>query len=334
MTNTLSGKTYVTENIYWGAIAMLWYRIVCFRSIGYMNSSLCKGFLWLMVIVFMAAGIWLTYKNYRNYYSLLINILVPFEVYTLISYAYYLAGWVIVTLAATAIGVGWYCWQVLWKKKCKLKMALVGTRTIFAVCAAGVLIWIGGSTALGYGLVQANVQEKEQEYTIDKCMTTIHQLDKTIWPTLSLQHKIDVLQEIAYIEKDYLGIPHELIVQAGNLSEYVVGQYDERTHTITVNIDYLADSSGYKMLNNLCHEAHHAYQRSLVDVYDQVDDELKTLLIMREAAEYKENFSNYEGGSDYEAYYYQACEMASRDYASWAAQRYWDRVLEYTENVD
>lgn len=331
MSNTMDKRTYVTENIYWGAIGMLWYRLVCFRGIGYMHSWQCKGILWAMVILFMIGGIALTYKNYRNYYSMTINILLPFEVYTLISYATYLTKWVIVVVIITAIGIGWYCYRMVWRNKCKIRMALVGTRTIFAVCSAVFLIWVGGRSILGYGLFQADVQEKEQEYTIEGSMETIHQLNKGIWPTLSLQEKLDVLQEIAYVEKDYLGIPHELIVQAGNLDEYVVGQYDERTHTITVNVDYLAESSGYKMLNNICHEVHHAYQRSLIDVYDQVDDELKNLLIMREAGAYKQNFSNYESGGDYEAYYNQACETASREYAVWATERYWDLVLEYTE---
>ena len=55
--------------------------------------------------------------------------------------------------------------------------------------------------------------------------------------------------------------------------------YKDRTHVITINIDHLEVDQAHDILDSLCHEARHAYQHRLCDVYDSISEEQRELLV-------------------------------------------------------
>ena len=147
-------------------------------------------------------------------------------------------------------------------------------------------------------------------------------LYKKNWAKLNVDEKLSGLQAIANVEGEYLGIPHELNVGASNLSEGTVGYYDDSNHEIVIDIDYLLYESSAKMVNAVAHEAYHAAQHRMIDLYDSVDDSTKELIFFKEVRAYKNEFTQYESGDDFVAYYLQKCESSARAYAKEAVDRY------------
>lgn len=99
---------------------------------------------------------------------------------------------------------------------------------------------------------------------------------------------------------------------------------------ITINIDHLEVDPAHDILDSLCHEARHAYQHRLCDVYDSVSEEQRELLVFYNVQMYKQEFSNYVNGKeDAFGYYYQWCESDARAYAREAVIDYYSKIETY-----
>lgn len=96
-------------------------------------------------------------------------------------------------------------------------------------------------------------------------------------------------------------------------------------YRIVLDVDELLSSSGEEVLNSLCHECYHAYQRAQVEAYSQVDDDLKNLRMFILIPEYEADFANYDG-SDSFSYYMQTVEIAARQYAEDAVEDYKNQI--------
>lgn len=84
--NTMSKGEYVFDHIFWGIISMIWFNNVLFRNIERLTFVQSRLFLWLSVIISIAAGVTLTWKKRRNKLSLFVNIVMPYELYSFIAY--------------------------------------------------------------------------------------------------------------------------------------------------------------------------------------------------------------------------------------------------------
>lgn len=82
-----------------------------------------------------------------------------------------------------------------------------------------------------------------------------------------------MLQTVANIERQYLGISHELNVAVANLDEHILGHYDEKTHEIVIVLDHLMNDYTSKVLASVCHEVAHGYQYCLVSVLENLPEE-------------------------------------------------------------
>lgn len=141
-------------------------------------------------------------------------------------------------------------------------------------------------------------------------------LDEDIWKEMDIGEKLDALQTVADMNRDFLGISHELNVASSNTRESVSGHYSDKSHLITIGLDSLLTDSAQDLVNTVSHEAYHAYQYRLVDQYENADEDSRLLLIYQDAAIYKEEFDQYiDGDDDFIGYYLQSCEMDARDYA-------------------
>ncbi len=155
------------------------------------------------------------------------------------------------------------------------------------------------------------------------------------WHDLSLKERLGVLQTIANIEKQYLGLPHELIVETADLGDIQIATYRDATHEIQVNVNSLLFDSPQDLVDSICHEAFHAFQHRLIDAYDGADDALKPLRIFRSASIYKEEFNNYADGEDnLLEYMLQECEIDACEYAERSTEDYFDMIRDYLGDSD
>lgn len=87
-----------------------------------------------------------------------------------------------------------------------------------------------------------------------------------------------MLQAVANIECRYLGISHELNVVAKDMEQgTILGSYSDRTHTISVSVKSLMYDNPYELVDTICHEAYHAYQHCIVDMYNTCDEQILIL---------------------------------------------------------
>ena len=160
-------------------------------------------------------------------------------------------------------------------------------------------------------------------------MDTILLLREEEWALLDTEARLSVMKTVADIEASLLGIPR-LNVCSDSLEEQTIGCYNDSSRTITLSSDYLASADAYTMLFSICHECYHAYQYRLVALYNQLDPGNQGLLLFRDAAQYRTEFSNYiQASDDYHAYDNQLCETDSDNYAKAAVAMYYNYIEPY-----
>lgn len=165
------------------------------------------------------------------------------------------------------------------------------------------------------------------EQTLSEHAMELQSLQEETWAALTLQQKLDVLQMVANIEAQELGLPQEVRVGGSVLEEDVLAQYADRTHTVKISLDHLETAGPLDVLDSVLHECYHAYQHRLVDLYEaEKDPAMLQLKVFRSVAQYAYEFTHYEGEDD-RAYYEQACETDARRYAR-------QRTYDYLECMD
>ena len=93
--NTLSKGQYLRDHLFWGAVSMVWFNSLLFRSIEGWTYRRSRLFLWAALLLFAAAGIAAAWKRQRNNFSLFIHLLLPYCVYAFAAFRH------------TAPGLGW-----------------------------------------------------------------------------------------------------------------------------------------------------------------------------------------------------------------------------------
>ena len=155
-------------------------------------------------------------------------------------------------------------------------------------------------------------------------------LQDYIWETLTLEEWLEVLQVVANIEQAALGLPHELNLITANCDELVAGTYYDDKHEITISVDYLLEAESQEVVRTVCHEARHAAQHRMVDAYDEVRPELKSLEMFQDARIFKKEFSDHADSSeDILSYYRQKVEIDANAYSDKEMKEYFEQINEY-----
>lgn len=329
--NTMGKTAYLLNHLYWILIAMIWYRNVLFRSLPGLSLTQSRWALWGLAGVCGILGIGITWKRRRNNMSLLVNVLLPFELYAIVTYAG-IAGSILmeICLGAAILSIIWFFW-VLWVNREKVLAAvghgLMGSRTIF-VCLF-VLCWIPllVGTLLGKPLLQSRIAPAvgtvAEKTAMEENLDVIANFHPVNWQTLAMEQRMDALQRLANIEAGRLGLPHELNVGAANLREGVAACYVDATHEILVDLTQVEKADGLSLLNSICHEAYHAYQHRLCDAWAAADAQYQQLQCFADAAVFAGEFADYQDGhEDFVAYYSMTCEETAREYAGSAQLEY------------
>jgi len=346
--NTMQPREYLFDNLFWAITAMIWYRNIFFVGIPGISVGLSKLILWCIVFAFVALGYIITFQRRRNSVSLIVNILLPYEVYTVVAYHTYipkLVLWAIilsavVSLAFLSLAVMPY--NDSKKKqpslKRRFKHGLLGSRTLVAVCMLALLVPLGIKLIFGHGLITPVIQSvsssaKASEWTVKNNIETVRLLEEEEWCLLTSQEKMDVLGVILNIEIRYLGLNHELYLKSAVLDGHTAAHYNHSNHEIVIDIDCLQSEPPEEILDSLCHECYHSYQYQMIELYDATPDEYKDMLLFQYVDDYIDEFSDYTDGSEnIEGYYFQTVEIAARQYAAQSVEEYYDLIDEYTSS--
>jgi len=338
--NTMSKTGYILEHVFWGLLTAVIYQNSGFRCAPGMGFLASRLLLWGLMAGFSVIGIALTWGRRRNNLSLFVNLVLSIEAYTALSYWTDLKRPILAVGTAAGVAAFAYFLTVICLKienrgrggavlMRRLRHGVLGGRTIAAVCLTLLIVPIAINAAFGRDLFNPSVApaaSAAENHTIAEHLEELRKLDEDTWETLDPAERLDLVQTIANIEDTYLGLPHELIVTAGDLPESIVGQYDDHTHTITLDTDYLQTRLAHEVLDTVCHEAYHAYQHRLCDAYDSLDSDFKGLLLFYRTEKYTADFEHYYSGDDFDAYYFQQVEIDARNYAADAVKDYYAKI--------
>lgn len=354
--NTMALSSYIFNNLYFAILAVIHYQnciFICFSNWTYNDSRLlCWGILAWSVLI----GIIFTFKRQRNNLSVFVNIFFGLGLYSFFAYYKYFENLIIISLFIALILTLAYAIIIMRKKinfknknfhnnkifysfKVRSKHIFLGSRTIFAICMAVLLVPFSIKCLFEYSLFQAQVSAEyyciNDEYTIENQIDELVKFDESTWINLTLQEKLVLMQIAANIEANYLGISHELNVVSITVADNVYGYYDYSKHLIVVNTTILENSNAYDVLETVCHEAYHAYQYQQVILFNQLDEESQSLLMFYEISLYKAEFEGgyIDGTDDFAGYYMQTCEVNAREYADEAVRSYKYWVNYYDENL-
>lgn len=342
------GECWVDYLLYLFA-TFICYNSLIFRSLPNFTYFQSKIFLWVLIAISNLGFLLILYRKERTSWTVAMTIVTPFGFYTTFAYINTFGTLLKVILCAALILWGLFVFFIFSRKsnqgisfrkvvqwRVNRSVFLLHTFTTFGFLL--IIGWISFQSVLGPHIIDSSVnplkgKESEQQ-TISNNIETILLLQEEKWVELTVQEKIDVLQVVANIEVRFLGLPNELVVGVSNLSDDTTARYNDNIYTVSIDLNYLETETAYDVLCSCLHEVYHSYQHRLVEAYNTVDENLKTLQIFRSAEKYNEEFLNYDDGEeDYYSYYTQNCESDAREYAINAANDYYNRIDEYLSEI-
>ena len=333
-TNTMRPQKYIGDHLLWLITAMLWYRGVLFTAIPGMTVKQSKIILWIFALVLVAFGYIITMKKRRNNVSLFTNILLPYELYAVVTYRTYLPRLVwcsvllagILSLAFIILGMlptTHSEQQSAEGRKRQVVHSLLGVRTITAICILVLIVPIGVSKVFGLGLMTTKTP------LVSDASDTVRLLREEEWKELSPQQKLDVLGVVLNIEIRYLGLNHEVYLKSSVLNGETAAHYNHKDHEIVIDLGQLETAAAADVLDSLCHECFHAYQYQMIALYEDTPEKYRNMLLFQYVGSYIKDTSNYNDGSgDLMDYYYQTIEIQARQYAELAVADYYGRIRE------
>ena len=146
------------------------------------------------------------------------------------------------------------------------------------------------------------------------------------WSELYLDEKLDALQLICDWENVKVLGCSPVQVRLEEMSRENLGYYSHSDGAVYLNCAMVAGQSWQRTLDTLLHECRHCWQRDMISLLIQVEEDgsgLERLYIFNEARDFRDGWNNYTSGlEDYDVYYDQFIERDSRQWAS-------SRMLEY-----
>lgn len=347
--NKLSPKAYLFLSVFSSLVAMIIYRGTIFRCLfmGTYNES--KATLWLIWAACLVITYIITRKRRRNYLSLFTNTVLPFGIYTIITYDDIHFAVACAIMFSVLILCGLFLFGMIWvtdfpdtlnKIKNIIVHCLCGTKSIVAVCLSVLILYVSGLYAFESPSIIPAVKpvatiEEDKAEVLEKNLPIITKIEESIWKTLTLDERLDVMQVLANVEKSHLGISHEINVRADSLGLGTYGTYDHTKHEVTINTQVLMDDDSTDAVDTLCHEVRHAYQHDSAEAFLSLDKEYQNLEIFDGMRSFYENFEDYKNASydGYDDYKNQTVEVDSRRYSIARSSFYFRTVENYLDKA-
>lgn len=333
---------FFSEVFFYILILLLVFQKVLFKPLGKLSYMESKAILYTLVILALVGSILLLREYEKTGWDMLLTILFPFGLYsTLMSYQEknYIKHILAITLVLTIMFVIAFIIRRLYS----LKRILTRKYVFKVVCASQRIIAWGMCIVFVLTFTQelhdnrifrlsdkSAVSGNDSGETIEKNIETIVLLQQNEWEQLDKAERLSVMQSVANIEANFLGLPHELHVQVENLSGGTLGTYTDSSHAITIDNEHIMNADSFEVLRTVLHESFHGYSHRLVDLYQLADEDLRNLKGLQSAKVYDEEFNSYtDPNLDYEEYYDMKSEEDARSYAENGIHEYCNRINEY-----
>ena len=336
--NRYYGLEYISAHLVWYILWALLYYKMLFKSVEGLSNKLSLMVLYAITIgISTVLGILEYARHEASNISINANLALSFGVYSYIIYACEISS-VTFVLALFAISVlGLYVFKNYLEKKNEDKpltsFLLNNTHVIAGLFAfSAMYLFIGSANnhevngISNHDSIKTS-SEPLEEYNSDYYEHSLDQLERlfehSTWENLSYQERLEIFQDIAYIEKIQLGIPFDITVSANVLDEDTLACYNHDTKQITISYEHLNSSNPWIICKSLCHEMRHSYQWTLIDL-TSAHPEYANLEIFRNAniSQLQWEFEHYESGDNPDAYYNQFCESDAREYSKEAKNLY------------
>lgn len=340
--------------VFWHILGAIWSRYFYLKFFDGIHTiagcSPLKSYIILigLIVGCNIIGTVLRMKTYRKWVIVCMDCLMPYGVFTV------LVNWqerrtVFVSGLSVAGGLTFFYLLLVFgrrirnrTKRKKILLArthrgLVGGYHLF--CTLFVLFAACGAIGClqSKRTMQANVEATQQEMQIldaEAVGAELVKLHEDVWCKMTLQERLDLLQVVANLEQQYLGIPQSLEVRIKTLDCGVLGSYEDFSWRIYVDRALVEEGSSWQALVTIFHEAYHAYEHRMVDAYEKLGEEHRTLLAFREAKVYAQEFEEYiDSGDDVTGYYVQECEEDARNYSERRVLEYYEALTECEEEM-
>lgn len=139
--------------------------------------------------------------------------------------------------------------------------------------------------------------------------------DDETWENLNIQQRITVAQEFVDFQSELLGIPTSHVT-AEKLGTFTLGQYNDASNEIQINIEHLAASVPEDVICTIAHEVFHSYEYYLMNNIDWSVNVFQSAYF-QEIWDWKTNSEDYQQPylNGYDAYADQPLEASARAYS-------------------
>jgi len=337
---TMDKFDFIRETLYYGLLFVYLFLQCILIPLKDMTVSRSIWILLIMTLVSIVTGTVLTFKKRRSTVSVLTNCLGPLVLYFMIAYwAFYRKELLTALLVIGVLTVAYVTLVLVNYFRARpasvsfgvcLRSCLLSCRTIVTFGLALTLVILCGRVLLGLPAVESGekaVIPAEDAYPgrlklVQANLDDILLLEEESWEKMNVSQRLDLLKVLADMETAYHGIDPVRLC-ADPLAQNILGHYDYRARTVTVNLLYLKEMDARTMAETVFHECYHAYQHDLVDIYLATDPEYRDVRFFDAVSHYAEEFAEYiDVDEDPEGYRTQRCEWDSDEYAYDAIEDY------------
>ncbi len=309
-----------------------------------------KVILWVIWGVSLVVTYLLTFRKHRNYFSIIANSVLPFGIYSTITYAdthnhLVTALKIAIIIISGLLGIACIVFfdisddrdklhknlkrLVLWYLNC--------AKSIASVCLMVLLVYISVLNIFNVPSVIPATKSSEsitqnKEAYLNKRLSEISDIDESVWKDLSKKKRLAALQALADVDAVQQGINHEIKVRSKYIGSTTMGTYEHSKHLVTINTMLIEDDDPTEAVSTLLHEVRHSLQHTASDAYLMLAEDYKQLSIFDEIRSVYENLDNYKSiskGDSYSEYKNQIVEADSRDYSDMKTEFYFQQAKEY-----
>lgn len=299
-------KSYMSVKGYWLEIAVgtvllaIMYYFWGFQKCFSLDEP--KSLMVWAILQIIGTGVmgWIAGLRHRNTLSIWCSILAPMEIYTILVYGTDKGQvWRLLLLLAVAfLAMLAYCMlctnqamgrgeefhvteqivplvRVAW-------IILVGVYMIFMVP-----ILFRGARGVERTL-DYSIEAKDTEgLTVTSQMAELSRLDYSYWKKLEQKEREELAQLVADVEGNELGISHNLVVAYREFGEVKANSaYSSTEYKIYLDKAFFENATGEEVLQEITHQAYHAYERELVDLYTESDRQFQKLQVFAAIEKY------------------------------------------------
>ena len=339
-------QDYIKDHIWYGLMGLLWYAVFLFKPIDGLSYTTSKIVFAVVVIGYIIYGIVEGIKKDTSEKSVFVNLVTSYGIYYMLTY-FFDNKTIILRVMGIAIGLSvLYGFLVLSQRVKKRrnrekiwirrwKKILEAGRMFVSVGLFLLMLYFSGIRMYDMCIKPALKQTVEEIQTepayivkMKENKEAILNLQEENWRSLNEKERLHTLQIIADIEASYFGIKDKLTVCTGkDFPNSTYGDYDDRKKKIRVNEKVLYHGTIDDLLTIICHEVFHAYSYRLIELYENTEEEWRSLIMFDKVEDYIKEFANYEDGeNNFMAYYNQVCEQEARNYAKQGVEKYYNFI--------